>query len=58
MRLEQIQKQYRVGFRHNPDHFKSNSFEVEVHQSRLVLVAVVKKKIGKRFRIVGILKEK
>ena len=58
MRLSEITKEYRVGYRHNPSHFYSNSFQIEFQDRRLVLVAVVKRHIGKRFRVVGILKEK
>lgn len=56
MRLDQVLKEYRLAPRHNPKHFYPNTFEVELVENRLVLVAVVKKHVGKRFRIVGILK--
>lgn len=58
MHLSEIIKDYEVGYRHNPKHFYPNSFRIEQQERRLVLVAVVKKHIGKNFKIVGILKEK
>lgn len=56
MKLNEIQHHYKVGFRHNPKHFLPGTFEVEVVGKRLMLVAVVKRHIGKRLRIVGVLK--
>lgn len=56
MRFNEATKGFRVGLRHNPRHFQTNSFRVETEGNRLVLVAVVKRKMRKRFRIVGILK--
>lgn len=56
MKLQEIERDYRVGFRHNPKHFYPNSFNVETEGRRLVLVAVVKRHLRKRIRIVGILK--
>jgi hypothetical protein len=58
LHLSEITKQYEIGFRHSPSHFYPNSFEIERQERRLVLVAVVKRHVGKRFRVVGILKEK
>lgn len=55
-RLRDIEKEYRVGFRHNPNQFYPNSFRVEGSEKRLLLVAVVKRHVGKNFRIVGVLK--
>ncbi len=57
MRYDQVLKSYRVGLRHNPKHFYANSFQIERQERRLVLVAVVKRHVGKRFRIVGVLKQ-
>lgn len=56
MRLYQILGDYRLAQRHNPKHFYPNSFDIEILENRLVLVGVVKRHVGKRFRIVGILK--
>jgi hypothetical protein len=56
MRVKQIAEQYHISYRHNPKQFVRNSFQVETEGDRLVLVAVVKRHIKKRFRIVGILK--
>jgi hypothetical protein len=58
MHLSEIEKNYDIGFRHNPSHFYPNSFQVEHQERRLVLVAVVKRHIKKRYRIVGVLKAK
>lgn len=56
MRLKDVEIEYRVGYRHNPKQFYGNSFRVENEGRRLVLVGVVKRHVGKRYRIVGILK--
>lgn len=56
MRLDEVQKYYRIAYRHNPKHFYPNSFQVESGERSLVLVAVVKRHVKKRFRIVGVLK--
>lgn len=56
MKLKDIQAKYKIGLRHNPDHFYPNTFEIETEGRRLILVAVAKKHIQKRLRIVGILK--
>lgn len=56
MHLTEILRHYDVGFRHNPKQFYPNSFQVEQQQRRLVLVAVVKRHVGKNFRIVGIVR--
>lgn len=58
MRLDQILRDYRPGYIHNPDEFYPNSFRVETEGRRLVLVAVVKRHIKKRYRIVAVLKPK
>lgn len=61
MRLDQVLKEnpgYRLAARHDTGHFYPNSFEVEIVEKRLVVVAVVKRHINKRFRIVGVLKRK
>lgn len=58
MRLDQVLKAYHVGYRHSPDHFYPGSFEVESDGKRLILVAVVKRHIKKRYRIVGVLRPK
>lgn len=56
MQLNEILRNYRLAQRHNPKHFYPNTFEIEIKDSRLVLVAVVKRHVRKKFRIVGILK--
>lgn len=56
--IENRYEEYRVALRHNPDDFYPNTFDVETEGQRLVLVAVAKKHIRKRYRIVGILKPK
>lgn len=56
MRLHEVLRDYRLAQRHNPSHFYPNTFEIEIKDNRLILVAVVKRHVGKRFRIVGILK--
>ncbi len=56
MKLSEIEEEYKVGYRHNPRHFYSNSFQVEEAGRRLLLVAVVKRHVGKNYRIVGVLK--
>jgi hypothetical protein len=58
MRLEALLKEYDVGFRHNPKQFYANSFRVENIDTKLVVVAVVKRYIGKNFRIVGVVKRR
>lgn len=58
MRLDQIEREYKIGFQHNPKHFYATSFRVEQEGKRLLLVAVVKKHIGKRLRVVGFLQRK
>lgn len=58
LRLNRILQDYDIGFRHNPKQFYPNSFRVEMEERRLVLVAVAKKHLGKRFRIVGVVKER
>lgn len=54
--LSEILRHYEVGFRHSPKHFYPNSFQVEMEQRRLVLVARVKRHVGKNFRIVGVVR--
>jgi hypothetical protein len=54
--IEYEYKDYRVGLRHSPDDFYPNSFHVETEGRRLIIVAVAKKHIRKKFRIVGVLK--
>lgn len=56
MKLREVLRDYRLAPRHNPKHFQSDSFQVEIMDSRLVLVAVVKRNVRKNYRIVGILK--
>lgn len=56
MRLAQALRGYRPGWRHNPDHFYPNSFEVGEEGGRLVLYGRAKRHIGKNFHIVAILK--
>lgn len=56
LHLTEILRRYEVGFRHNPKHFLPNSFVVEREERRLVLVARVKRHVGKNFRIVGIIR--
>lgn len=61
MKLEEVLEEYpghRIGYRHNPDHFYPNSFKVEVRGKRKLVVAKVKRHVGKRFRVVGVLKVK
>jgi len=58
MHLSEIERDYVITYQHNPSHFYPNSFKVEQIERRLVLVAVVKKHIGKNFKVVGFLKEK
>lgn len=58
VRLQRILQDYDIGFRHNPKQFYPNSFRVEMEERRLVLVAKVKRHIKKRFRVVGIVKER
>lgn len=56
MYLHEVLREYRLAQRHNPGHFYPRSFNVEKIDNRLVLVGVTKRHIGKRFRVVGILK--
>lgn len=56
MNLKELLHHYEVGFRHNPKQFYGNTFEVEPQENRLVVVAVAKKHIKKKFRIVGVVK--
>lgn len=56
MKFRDIASKYKVGLRHNPKHFYTNSFRIELDGSRLVIVAVPKKHLRKRFRIVGFIK--
>lgn len=56
MRYDQIAKKYHVAKIHDPEQFYPNSFAIEPDGHRLLLVAVVKRHVKKRFRIVGILK--
>lgn len=56
MKLTEIEANYKVGYRHSPKHFLPGTFQVEREGKRLVLVAIVKRHVGKRFRIVGVLK--
>jgi hypothetical protein len=56
VKYKDITAVYRVALRHNPDHFYPNTFEIETEGHRLVLVAVAKKHLKKRLRIVGVLK--
>lgn len=61
MKLEELLRkwpEHRIGFRHNPDHFSPNTFRVERRNRRLVVVAKVKRHVGKNFTIVGVLKRK
>lgn len=58
MKLEDATDGYHVGYRHNPKQFYPNSFQVEYCDGKLVLVGRVKRHIGKKFRIVGILKRR
>jgi len=61
MKLEEILIRYpecRIAYRHNPKHFYQNSFQVEKIGGRRLIVARVKRRCNKRFRIVGILKVK
>jgi hypothetical protein len=57
MNLQELQRMYKIGFRHNPKHFYGNSFRVEPEENRLVVVGTVKRHVRKRFRIVGVVKE-
>lgn len=56
MNFKEIERDYVVGLRHNPDEFYPNSFRVEAEGRRLVVVGVVKRHIKKHYRIVGIIK--
>lgn len=56
MYLSQIEKDFELGLRHNPEHFYPKSFKIEYEGERLLLVGVAKRHIGKRFRIVAVLK--
>lgn len=56
MKIQEIESEYRVGYVHNPKQFYPNSFKVEKVGKRLCVVAIVKRHVGKRFRIVGVLK--
>lgn len=56
--LREIQRHYDISYRHNPKHFYGNSFAVEHTEKRLLLVAVVKRHVRKRFRVVGVLRPK
>ena len=58
MHLSEITRDYRVAFRHNPKHFYPGSFRIEAENRRLIVVAVVKRHVGKNYRVVGILKRK
>lgn len=59
MRLDQVMRIYsecRLAQCHNPEHFYPNSFDVQMQDGRLVVVAVPKRRVKKNFRIVGVLK--
>jgi hypothetical protein len=58
MKLNRLLQEYEVSFRHNPKQFYNGSFRVEMEEKRLIVVAVVKRHIGKNFRIVGIVKRR
>jgi hypothetical protein len=58
MKLVEVEKHYRVCYRHNPKHFFPNSFGVVGMNGRIYLVARVKPKVKKRFWIVAVLKER
>lgn len=59
MKLEEILEQWdgwRIGYRHNPDHFYPNSFKVIRHDGRFAIRGKAMPHVGKNFKIVGILK--
>lgn len=56
MRYDQATRGYKVGLIHDPGQFYPKSFEIEEDGRRLLLVAVVKRHIKKRFRVVAVLK--
>lgn len=56
MRLADLERDYHVGFRHNPKQFYPNSFRIEVEGRRLILIGAPKRHLHKRFRVVAILK--
>lgn len=56
MKLNQVLAKYEASYRHNPDQFYPDSFNVETEGKQLVLVGVAKRHIRKRFRVVAILR--
>lgn len=56
MYVWQVLRDYRVAWRHNPRHFYPKSFRIEREGRRLVLTGTVKRRCGKGYRVVGILK--
>lgn len=56
MKLADAVGDYRLATRHNPRHFISDSFAVEVIRGRAVVVGRVRRRELKNFRIVGFLK--
>lgn len=56
MKLRDVCERYHIGYRHNPKQFQDGTFDVVAEGGRLVLVALVKRKVRKNFRIVGVIK--
>lgn len=58
MRIDQLEKDYRLAYIHNPKDFYPNSFQIEPAGRRVLVVGKVKKHLRKGFRRVAILKPK
>jgi hypothetical protein len=61
MKLEQALQEYpeyRAAYRHSPKQFYPSRFQIKFEGGRYVIVGVPKQHIGKRYRIVGVLKKR
>lgn len=55
MKLKDIEQSHRIGYRHNPKHFKDGSFRIEVANGRVYVVGTPRPS-SKQFRVLGVLK--